>query len=265
MTTFTFAGTSSTTIPEIEVLRVRRPLVARRRDDYVEVSGRPGFWLFEEEPGARRITLELQILGDSFEARRAAVIALADLLDQPGISKLVVDDEPDRFHRCRLASDPDPEEWLSHTGAFSVDLVAQPYSEAETISDETFTITSSTPATFEAPDKVEGLPIVTVRANGGTITGFSLTVNGETLTYGDTLSAGQTVTISTLAYVVTDGAPSSIADALEGIFNPAALDMASVSGDFPYVVPGTNSVALVRAGGSSTSATVEISWRRRSR
>jgi predicted phage tail component-like protein len=265
MTTFTFAGTSSTTIPEIEVVRVRRPLVGKRRDDYVEISGRPGFWLFEDEPGARRITLELQILADSFEARRAAVIALADLLDQPGISKLVVDDEPDRFHRCRLADDPDPEEWLSHTGTFSVDLMAQPYTEAEEISVEILTPATPADLTFEAPDRVEGLPVVEVTAVGGTLVGFVLDMNGEVLTYGDTVANGQTITISTLAYVVTDGAPASIEDALEGTFDPDDLDMASVSGDFPYVIPGTNTVSFTKSAGTATSATVEISWRRRSR
>lgn len=264
-TTFTFDGISSTTIPELLVTAVRRPLVAGRRDEYVEVPGREGFWLFPEKAGSRTITLEADLLAASFADRRAAVIALADLLDAPAaLAKLVVDDEPDRFHRCRLASAPDPEEWLTHA-AFAVDLTAEPYAQAIAATEETWSATSGVAHNFTPTDTVYGIPELEVTAVGGTVTSLVANVNGDTLTYaigGTGLTAGQSLTISTLGYVVTRGL-SGDAD-LDGTFDPADLDMATVSGDFGYIATGANAVTLTRTG-TATSLTATLRWRRRFR
>lgn len=264
MTTFTFGGVSSTTIPEIEVLRVRRPLVADRRDEFVAVPGREGAWLFPEKPGMRTITLDLHLLAETFEDRRSAVIEMADLLDVAGMARLIVDDEADRFHLARLASAPDPEEWLT-AATFSVDFVAEPYSQALEISESEHPLVATTdaPFSFTVPDRVEGVPVVELIANGGTVTMFTLTLNGETLIYeGPTIASGDAVTISTLAYVVTAGLNGDAE--LDGTFDPDDLSMSGVSGDFPYVVPGDNEGSLTRTG-AATSVTVRCSWRRRSR
>lgn len=264
-TTFTFDGVSSTTIPELLVTRVRRPLVATRRDEYVEVPGREGFWLFPEKAGSRILTLELDLLAAGFAARRAAVIALADLLDRPAtLAKLIVDDEPDRFHRCRLASAPDPEEWLTHA-AFAVELMAEPYAQAITPTEETWTATSAVAHNFTPADDVYGIPEIEVTANGGTVTSLVLNVNGDVLTYalgGTGLTAGQTITISTLAYVLTRGTSGD--PDLDGTFDPDDLDMATVSGDFGYVAAGLNTITATRTGSALTLG-VTVRWRQRSR
>lgn len=265
-TTFTINGVSSTTIPELLVTRVRRPLVATRRDEYVEIPGREGFWLFPEKAGSRTITLELDLLAASFAARRAAVIAVADLLDSPaGLSKLIVDDEPDRFHRCRLASAPDPDEWLVH-GAFAVDFTAEPYAQQNTPTVQTFAAAGSGVAQLWTPtDKVYGIPEIEVTANGGTVTSLVLSLNGDVLTYaipGVGLTAGQVLTISTVGFTVTRGV-STDTD-LVGAIVPANLDMTTVSGDFGYIVAGANTITATRTG-SATTLGLTIRWRRRSR
>jgi predicted phage tail component-like protein len=266
MTTFTFDGVSSTTIPELLVKRVRRPLVAARRDEFVKIPGREGFWLFPEQAGSRTLTIELDILADSFEDRRAAVIALADLFDSPEeLANLIVDDEPDRFHRCRLSSDPDPEEWLNHAEA-SIDLIAEPYAYALTPSVETFSaISSGSAQAFSVPDTVYGIPEIEVTANAGTVTSLVVELNGYTLTYGlgaTGLTAGQTLTISTIGYVVTRGTSGD--PNLVGDFVPANLDMATVSGDFGYIAGGSNALRVTRTG-TAVSLDVLVRWRRRSR
>ena len=263
MTTFTFDGISSTTVPEIEVVRVRRPLTGGRRDAFVEVPGRAGFWLFEEEPGARTITLEMQLLATSFEDRRSAVIALADLLDRRGLVRLIVDDEPDRFHLVKLSNAPDPEEWLNYTGTFPIELIAEPYSQALTISTSTLSPATDAPANLVIPDTVDAIPVVEITANGGTVIGFELTVDGTTLVDTDTIAAGTTKTYNSIAYVANDGANADTE--LDGTFNPSTLAMEGISGDFPILAPGTNVVVFDKTAGTATSATVEFSWRRRSR
>lgn len=265
MTTINFDGVDLSTIPEVELLRVRRPIVGNRRDDYIEVPGREGFWLFTERPGARTIVLEFDILATSFADRRAAVVELADYLDSPrGLARLIVDDEPDRFHLCRLSSAPDPEEWLNH-GAFSVELTAEPFAQALTPSVETWSAATGVAEVFSIPDKVDAFPEFEITANGGTITGFSLDVNGTVLTYavgGTGLIAGETLTVSTIGYVVTRGVSGD--PDLDGSFDPDDLDMETVSGDFGDLLPGSNSVTITRTG-TATTIGVVARWRRRSR
>jgi predicted phage tail component-like protein len=262
-TVVTFAGVDSDTIPGLIITRVRRPLRGDIRDDVVQVPGREGFWLFEEKPGQRIITLSMSILGDDFESRRAAVIAAADWLDQPGLQELIVDDEPDRYHLAKLRQAPDVEEWLDHAG-FEIDLIAEPYSYAIEISEENLVLDDDDPETFTAPDKVEGIPVIEVTPRGGDLDGFELDVNGETLIYGATIEEDDTITISSISFTVTLG-PNQDID-LDGFFDPADLSMATVSGDFPNVIPGTNTVTLVYGTGSTaTTVDLDVYWRRRSR
>lgn len=262
-TVVTFGGVASDTIDGLICSQVSRPLRGEIRDDIVQVPGREGFWLFEELPGQRVIVVELSIVADDFEARREAVIATADWLDQAGLQELIIDDEPDRFHLARLRQAPDPDEWLN-AAAFEVEFVCQPYSYATVISEENLVCSDGAAETFSAPDKVQGIPIVEVTAKGGDLEGFDLDVNGEVLTYGDTLVEDATITISTLSYTVTTG--TNIDTQLEGTFDPDDLDMASVSGDFPIIVAGTNSVTVdFGSGSTATTVEVDIYWRRRSR
>lgn len=265
MTTFTFDGVDSSTIPELLVVRVRRPLVGARRDEYVEVPGREGFWLFPEKAGGRPITIEFDLLADSFADRRAAVIELADLLDSPaGLAQLIVDDEPDRFHLCRLASAPDPDEWLVH-GAFSVDLHAEPYSQRIVPSSEAWAAASAVAHPWTPGDTVEAWPEIELTANGGTVTSFSLNVNGDVLVYalgGLGLTAGQSLTVSSLSFTVCRGLSQD--PDLVGAFDPDDLDMPTVSGDFGSIVAGANDVTLTYTGTAPTVSRT-VRWRRRSR
>lgn len=264
MTTFSFDSVSSSTIAELNVLRVRRPLTGDRRDNYVDVPGRDGFWLFEEKAGRRLITIELDVGATSFAARRAAVIAVADLLDRPGLARLIIDDEPAVFHRCRLASAPDPDEWLNGA-TFSVEFVAEPYALALTPTTQAWTATSAVAHTFTPTDTVDAEFELEVTANGGTVTSLTAVVNGETLTYALGalgLTTGQVLTISSIGYVVTRGTSGD--PNLDGTFVPANLDMATVSGDFGKIIRGLNSITLTRTGTALTLGAV-ARWRRRSR
>lgn len=262
-TVVTFGGVASTTIDGLIATQVNRPLRGDVRDDLVQVPGREGFWLFQELPGQRVIVVEFSLLSDDYETRREAVIAIADWLDREGLQELIIDDEPDRFHQARLRQAPDPDEWLN-AATFDVEFVCQPYSLATAISEENLVCSDGVAETFSAPDKVQGIPVVEVTAKGGDLEGFDLDVNGEVLIYGDTVVEDATVTISTLSYTVTLGTNDDTN--LEGTFDPDDLNMAEVSGDFPIIVTGTNSVTVdFGAGSTATTAEVDIYWRRRSR
>lgn len=256
-TTFNLNGTDSTTIPGLIVTRVRRGFVGARRDEYMDVPGRSGFVLFAEQPGRKRLVLECDIQNATFDDRRAAVRALADLVDLPGLANIVVSDEPDRFYTVKLLTDPDPDEWLVRAG-FPIEFAAEPYSQS--LTPEQLLI-SSFPGVAANPGGVIAVPVVQVTATGN-VDGYRLTFGDLVLEDTASIAPGETKTINSISYTVTDG--TSTDTNLDGTFDPLALSMAGISGDFPLLLPGDNTVnAEVLAGGGSVA--LDIDFRVRSR
>ena len=249
-------------VPEALVVSVARQLVGARRHSRVAIPGRAGSWTFDEEPGDRRITIDVDIQGDTFEDRRTAVRELAYWVDIGTTSRLVIDDEPDRFHEVILADAPNVDEWLLR-GQARLEFTAAPYAYITAVSTENITAgTNPDSGTFSIPDRVTAEPVVEITANAGTITAFTLTVNGYALTWAGTLGAGDTITISSISDTVTTGTNGDVD--LTGTFDVNDLDMTDVSGEFPLLIDGTNTWAIVWTG-TATSATLDFTWRERTR
>lgn len=245
----------------VDVVRVNRPLVGRRRHQRVEVPGRAAPWTFPEEPGDGSLELVLALTGDTFTERRAAVRALAAWADLAEPAALIVDDEPDRYYMAILSRTTEPEEWLTAARpALTFDVDA--YAYAVTPSVETFTVTSSGDGdTWSIPDAVHAYPVIELTPTVGAITGgVVLDVNGYELTYDAAIANGDTITISSVASIVTTGAAPS--GSLDGIYDAGDVSMEDVSGRFPLLLPGSNTYTLDYTG-SATSISVEITWRRR--
>lgn len=257
----TWDEVASTTLPELYVTRVGRGLWGEVRDTRIPMPGRDGAWLFTENRGQRVITAELVRVRAPGERLRATVSELADWLDKAGEKRLVVDDQPDRFWRAALAAAPDVDEWAM-TGRTVIEWSAQPYAFAMSLSEVCASATSASGAMFTAADTVEAYPEVVITANGGAASGIHFTMNGDALVFGAAIGAGQSLTISSISSTAITS-PSIDVD-LTGAFDPSALTMASVTGDFPLVLPGGNSWT-VSYSGSATSVTVCVRWRRRYR
>lgn len=257
----------SDAVPAVIVKRVVRQLLGDRRDVFELVPGRAGSWLFGEQAGDRLITLELALVGEpstypieesGLEARRAACRALADWADDPGLVKLVADDEPDRYSLAKLSSAPTPDEWLIRA---TVDLAfrASPYAFANDLSTASVSLAEGVADTsLELDDTVNAYPVLEITAGETMASGFVLNVNGLVLVYGDAVAADDVFTVSSLTYTVSTGANTDTE--LAGLFVVGDLSMGSVDGDFPILVPGENQVEIV--GGD---ADVTITWRRRYR
>lgn len=265
MTDVTLDGVAlSSAVPEAIVKRVRRQLLGDPRDVYELVPGRAGSWLFGEQPGDRIITVELALVGDNavyplegtaLEARRVACRSLAAWAESPRSVELVVDDESDRYWLSKLSSTPTPDEWLARA-LIDLDFRSSPYAYAVTLSTQAESLTDGIPASFSTPDEVNAYPVIELVAGASMPSGFTLTVNGLVLTYGTAVAIGDVLTISSLTYTVSAG-PNTDTD-LDGVFVAADLAMADVDGDFPILIPGSNTITV--AGGAST---VTITWRRR--
>lgn len=252
----------STAVPEALVLDVRRPLVGKRRHRTAEIAGRAGSWRWDEEPGDRTIEVDLDLQAESFAERRAAVRQLAYWADVGTTAPLIISDEPDRYHEALLDSDDAALERLCYAET-TIRFLAGPYALASTLSTQTVTANSNPDTdTFAIDDEVTAEPIVEITPVGGTLTGFTLTVNGYALTWAGTLAAGETLTISSISDTVTLGANDDVN--LTGAFDEADLDMADVSGEFPLLLEGSQTWAISWTG-TATSVGIDFTWRERSR
>ena len=254
--TVSLDGISSSTIPELVIENVSRQITPAIRDVFREVPGRVGSWLFEEVGGDRELALTIAAVGDTLAERRAAVRAAGAWLygDGLGRRKLIVDDEPDRFVWAKLAGSPVADE-LMRRGRFEAGFRTSAFSESVAISTDVLAGSGSiviTPATELAAFFEPSIEVTATAALGS---GFSVDVDGTTISYGAAMALNDVVTISTLATTVTTGADTDTD--LEGIFDPTLLAMTSVSGDFPVLRPGTNTVTL------SASISASFRWRER--
>ena len=255
----------STAVPEAVVVQVTRPLVGKRRDVFADVPGKAGSWHYPEEPGDRMISAKIHLLADSFAERRDAVNRLAAWCDLGRRAQLIVDDEPDRYHDAILDNEPDPNEWLTAADDITLRFRATPYALAVTPSTETLAISGAgtDSGSFVIDDEVYGEPVIEVTPTDGTLTGFTITIGSDSLSYGGpTVLSGDTVTISSISDTVTAGLSTDTM--LTGAYIAASLTMGQITGTFPLLTPGTNAWEFSWTG-TATAVTVEISWRRRFR
>jgi predicted phage tail component-like protein len=255
--------TLSSAVPEALILRPTRPLVGRRRHVTEDVPGRAGSYIFTEEPGDRIITLELDMQAASFEDRRAACRALADWADVGTQAPLILDDEPDRYLEVILDDDPAPDEWLVAATITLRFLASPPYALASELSTETDSLSGSPDGdSFTIPDEVSAEPIIEITPTNGTITAFTLELNGEALSWSGLIPDDNTLTINAIADVITTGPNGDTM--LTGAFDVDLVSMADISGDFPILLEGSNTDTLTWTG-TATAVTVAFTWRRRYR
>lgn len=263
-TDVTLAGVAlSTAVPSAKVLDVRRQLAGRRRHTAVAVPGRADPYIFTEQPGARTLELDVSIAADSFAARRAAVVDLADWCDLGDTAELVIDDEPDQYHNAILDDGAASLRELLNGGDATLRFLTGPYSLAVAASSESATATGgSDNDAFTPPDLIVAEPVIELTPLNGTLASFTFTLNGDALYYGaPTVASGNTLTISTISDTVTLGVNGDTM--LTGAYTGTVV-LADVDGAFPLIVPGSNTWALVWTG-TATNVRVVITWRRRYR
>lgn len=258
------ATDSATAVPEMLIVRIRRRLLGARRDTFVEVPGRGGSWVFPEEPGDRSIFVEFDLQGSAFSNLRDAVRRLATWADTlNGAKRFIASDEPDRFYDVVLVGSLDVDEWLLR-GSGELEYRAGPYAQAVTPTTETFAASGagSDSDTFAALDELVAYPVIEITPTNGTITALAFTMNGDTLDWSGLIADDETLSISSIANVVTAGESDDVN--LTGAYDVSALSMSAVDGRFPLVIPGANAWSMTWTG-SATTVTIEITWRRRYR
>ena len=255
--------------PEAVITAVNRPLGGNVRTEFVEVPGRAGAWAFDEEPGEMTITVDIDVLVDDIADRRAAIATLRGWAQTPaGRSELIFDDEPDRYWSVKFSTAP-PMVDDEYVGQTTLTFSAEPYALATTASTQGESASGSPDSgSFSITDEVDAEPEVVITPTNGTVTSFTLDVNGAEVSWQVanpgvpiTILSGQSVTISSLSDTVLLGTSGDTN--LTGAFDPDDVDMVSVAiTGFPILAPGLNTWSLSWTG-TATAVDVDFTWRER--
>lgn len=250
-------------VPSAYVQDVVEQIVGQRRYSTVLIAGRPGSWRYDEEPGDRLIRVPILINTGSVAARIAATDALAYWADIGTSAALIRSDRP-TWRWDALLSNNNEIAVKAGRASVELDFLVGPYREAISLSSQAVTATTNPDTdTFSIGDTVNADPVVELTPAGGSFTATSLTVNGYTLTWsGDAILAGETLTISAISDTVLRGANNDVN--LTGTFDAADVDMADAAGQFPVLLPGSNTWTLSWTG-TATSVAVNFTWRERTR
>lgn len=260
MKTITWNGISSESVPGLTIGPVKRSLIGTPRGPKLVIPGRAGFIHFDQPPGSRKITVQAFIEGDNSQDRRDRFELLADWLDVQLESRLIISDTSDVFYLGTIEDSGDAEEWRQ-VGTFELVWEVQPYSYDLNPTIELWTSGVNTTHDWDPDLRTLVNPVIEVKPTNGTLVGFDLLVNGDVISYGGTVSSGSIITINSIAAVVLEGASGDTE--LTGAFNPVALSMASVSGQFPALLPGvTNSVTFQKLGGTATTIDIKVIYRK---
>lgn len=262
----TWNGVSSTTIVGLTCGKVTRRLVGSHRGSFVQVPGWPGSHYFPEERGRRTISIDCHVLneGSGFPtARRDAVTEVADWLDINAECKLTLGDAPGLYYNAVLVDPPDVDEWRE-LGEFTLVFEADPYAYALTPSSHPFALTSGVEVTYDFDIQTQTWPVIEVTPTDGiSAQGFELTVGTQTLVYSATVATDDTVTINGIGMAVLAGTSNDVY--LTGAYDPLDQQLVGVTGVFPIIVPGDNSITITTIAGTATTYDVNVHYRKRYR
>jgi predicted phage tail component-like protein len=234
-------------------------MIGRPRGPKVVIPGRAGFIHFDQPPGSRTITAECFIEGATPQERRDRFELLADWLDVQLQSPLILSDTADVFYLGVVEDSDEAQEWRDY-GTFELIWEVQPYSYGLTPTEETWSSGVSETHNWDPEVKALVYPVIEITPTNGTLTSFDLVTNDDTLLYVGNVSNGATITINSIGAVVLAGVSNDVE--LTGAYDHNDLSMAGVAGQFPVLIPGTNSVQFIKGGGTATAITITVSYRK---
>jgi len=258
-------GVSSATIPELIIGPMIRDLIGAQRGAFVDIPGKDGSYFFSQNRGRRKFTAECSVLAATSGERRDVLQQVANWLDVEYQANLQIGDDPGVYYEAVVAEAPQVTEWRER-GMFELSWLVNPYALDNATETETWSSTADTTHTWDPELEVMLYPVISVTPTNGTLTGFTLTVNGYELYYVGNIADDATVVVNSIAAMVTSGPNTDTA--LTGTYDPADSLMLGVGGQFPVLVPNTpsdNSVRFVSAGGTATAITIEVLYRKRYR
>lgn len=147
---FIFNGISSDSFG-IKVKDTKRPMLPDQNDNYLQIPGRHGSYLFNRELSDRIIEIDCALTVDTIESLRGKLRQIAAWLYVDERKPLSFADEPDKYYLAKLDGVIDVDQIIT-IGQFTLQFRCEPlaYSEEEEVFFEGDTVVITNPGTFDA-------------------------------------------------------------------------------------------------------------------
>ena len=147
---FTFNGISSDSFGII-VRDIKRPLLPGQNDNYLQIPGRHGSYLFNRELNDRIIEIDCVLADDTMESLRNKLRQIAVWLYVDERKPLSFADELDKYYLAKLDGVIDVEQIIA-IGQFTLRFRCEPFAYGEDVNGffEGDTVVVNNPGTFEA-------------------------------------------------------------------------------------------------------------------
>ncbi|WP_434642774.1 phage tail family protein [Thermoanaerobacterium thermosaccharolyticum] len=150
MSGFVFNGVNSDTFGII-VLEKKRPVLPEINDNYLQILGRHGSYLFPKELGDRIIEIDCALPKKNLEELRSTIRDIAAWLYTTERKPLSFMDETDKYYMAKLDGAIDMDQILA-IGQFTLRFRCDPFAYGEEINEffEGDTVVVNNPGTFDA-------------------------------------------------------------------------------------------------------------------
>lgn len=244
---FNFNNVESSTF-DLVCKSIKRPLLPAVKVRRIEPVGVSGVYdIDENEYAMRRVSMGIAYIGTSYSELRTRARSIAAWLSIGSWSKLIINDEPDKYYLAKVTDEIDLKN-LWESGAAEITFDCQPF--AYSVTEEVESVVLTTTGTLEFTN----LGTRTINRKSPQGSEFKIEVAGSWTTL--TLSMNG----KTLNYPVS-GTGTLVIDNVE---MEAHLDAVNkygvVTGDvdtFLSLVPGDNTLTI---GGTGINATVTIKY-----
>lgn len=228
---------------------VKRPLLPAARTNRVEVPGSSGAYDFGgQEYSLRTVTISITYIGTDYNELRTRAREIAAWLSTSDWSKLVINDEPDKYYLAKVTSEIDLES-LWESGRAEITFDCQPFAYYYMDRVLTFPVIGSMSYVFINVGTRE----INFKSPYGskfkiTIVGswtmLTLSMNGQTLTYAN-VGSNSTLIIDSIEMEVIQNGINKF-DKLDGDIDT-----------FLRIVPGNNTLSITGTG-INASAIIEF-------
>lgn len=263
----TWNAVSSASQPHLIIGEVLRDPIGGIRTQFKEVAGMEGSWVFPQKRGMRKISVEMAISAPDKATLDTAMVDFANWIDVQGEARLIFSDKPGVYYLATLDGVELESEW-NGLAKLRVSWMAQPYALSTAITTEAWQYDKLTPGlqnhVWNADTGARVYPVITLSPVSGSIKDFTLYTNGVPMSYtGGNVLTGQYLTINSISGVVTSG-PNTDVD-LTGAYDPNLLVLQYVTGGFPELRPGSNTILMTLSGGTATLINFSVKFRKKFR
>lgn len=220
---------------------VKRPLLPAAKVNRIEIPGASGAYDFDDDSyDLRIITMQIAYIGTSYEELRTRARQIAAWLANNTWSRLIINDEPDKYYLAKVTSEIDLQS-LWESGSADITFDCQPF--AYSLDELTFifevTVEKECPFTNPGTRKIDFRSpqgskfIISVM---GSWASLNFTLNGQSLTYSQSGNSNAVVQIDNIDMSVIQNGGNSF-DKLDGDIDT-----------FLSIIPGDNVLTVDGSG-----------------